>query len=308
MQHTLRHKIDIQGTGLHSGKAVHLSLKPAPSGHGVVFKRTDITGKNPLIPAKWDHVVDTRLCTVIGNSDGVTVGTIEHLMSALRGCGVDNVLVEVDAPEVPVMDGSAAPFVERIEEAGLQVQSMPRRAIRILKEITVRDGDKKVTLSPSAVPVFSGQIDFEHPDVGTQRHEVKLVNGNFKHDIADCRTFGFLAEVEAMQAAGLALGGSLENAVVLDESGVINPEGLRCADEFIRHKLLDAIGDLYLAGGPVLGAYEGIRGGHALNNKVLRALFADPSAYEIVDLFVDVDEADGHVYPEKPRASSVAIA
>ncbi len=308
MQHTLRTPITITGIGLHSGNPVTARLVPAAADEGIVFVRTDITGKDNVIPARWDHVVDTRLCTVIGNKDRVTVGTIEHLMAALRGCGVDNVRVEIDAPEVPIMDGSSAPFVAAIENAGKQVQSAPRRAIRVLKEITVTEGDKVVTLTPAAAPSFSGMIEYNHPDIGAQHYTLRMVNGNFKHDIADCRTFGFLRDVEALRAAGLARGGSLDNAIVLDDNGIMNEDGLRCADEFIRHKILDAVGDLYLAGGPILGAYDGQRAGHMMNNLVLRALFADPAAWEKVDLFVELDETESPPYPVKARASSVAVA
>lgn len=308
MQHTLKNTVTIEDIGLHSGVAVRIDIHPAATDHGIIFKRVDITDKDNVIPAKWDHVVDTRLCTVIGNKDGVTVGTIEHLMAALRGCGIDNVLVEVNAAEMPVMDGSSIHFVEQIELAGIQVQSQPRRAIRILKEVSYEEGDKKVTLSPSSIPIYSGQIDYDHPTIGTQRYEMKLINGNFKHDIADCRTFGLLSDVEMMKAAGLALGGSLDNAVVLDDNGVMNPEGVRCHDEFIRHKLLDAVGDMALAGGLVIGRYESLRGGHAMNNKALRALFADDSAWEMVDLFVEMEESDHWVYKMKPRKSKVSVA
>ncbi len=308
MQHTLRSPISITGIGLHTGKPVTAHLMPASADEGIVFVRTDVIGKDNVIPARWDNVVDTRLCTVIGNKDGVTVGTIEHLMAALRGCGVDNVRVEIDAPEVPIMDGSSAPFVTAIESAGKNVQASPRRAIRVLKDIVVKEGDKEVRLSPAAAPSFSGQIDYNHPDIGSQRYTLRMVNGNFRHDIADCRTFGFLKDVEAMRAVGLALGGSLDNAIVLDDNGIMNEDGLRCADEFIRHKILDAVGDLYLAGGPILGAYDGLRAGHMMNNALLRALFADPAAWEKVDLFVEIDETESPVYPVKDRASSVAVA
>lgn len=308
MQHTLKNKISIKGTGLHSGVSVKINLCPADPDHGIVFKRIDIEGKDNVIPAKWDNVVDTRLCTVIGNGDGVTVGTIEHLVAALRGCGVDNVLVEIDGPEVPIMDGSSVVFVEAIEEAGIQAQGQPRRAIRILKEVVYEEDDKKVILSPSDVPTFGGVIDYTNPVIGTQQYGIKLINGNFKHDLADCRTFCLYEDVEKMQANGLALGGSLDNAIVIDDSGVMNPEGLRCHDEFVRHKLLDAIGDMALAGGMILGAYESSKAGHALNNKALRALFADDSAWEMVDLYVDIDETDQWIYRTEPSNSNVVMA
>ena len=309
MQKTVKNTISIEGIGLHSGVTVHMSIHPASPDHGVTFKRVDITdGRDNVILARWDNVVDARLCTVIGNEAGVTVGTIEHVMAALRGCGVDNAIIEVDAPELPIMDGSSKEFVEKIEEVGTSVQSKPRRAIRILKEITYQEGDKTVRLSPSAIPVYAGTIQFDNQTIGTQSYEMKLVNGNFKHDMADCRTFCMLQDVEMMQANGLALGGSLDNAIVVDETGVMNEEGTRCQDEFIRHKLLDAVGDISLCGGLFIGRYESLKGGHEMNNKALRALFADDSAWEIVDMFVEVDEADSFVYEEKSRVSAVSVA
>ena len=299
MQRTLKKPANISDIGLHSGKMVNVTIHPAGTDHGVVFKRVDITDKDNMIPAKWDRVVDTRLCTVLGNDYGATVGTVEHLMAALRGCGIDNALVEIDAAEVPILDGSSDQFIKIFEEVGIQVQGLPRRAIRVLKEVTYTDGDRSVTLSPSHVPTYAGQIDYDNPVIGSQRHEIKLVNGNFKHDLADCRTFCLLDDVEKMQANGLALGGSLDNAVVVDGNGVLNEEGLRCQDEFIRHKLLDAIGDLALSGGLFLGHYEGIRSGHEMNNRALRALFADDTAWDVVDLYLEIDEVDNNLYKSK---------
>lgn len=307
MQQTLKNTIEMSGIGLHSGKTVSMHLVPAPADHGIVFKRTDLDiGKN-IIPATYDRVVDTRLCTLIANDYGARVGTIEHLMAALRGCGIDNVLVELDAAEVPVMDGSSIAFVEAIDAVGAKEQSAPRRAIKILKEIVVKDGDKQVRLSPSNVPVFAGRIDFHHADIGTQEYSLKLVNGNFRHDVADCRTFGFLKEAEMLRAMGLGLGGSLDNAIILNDDGVMNPDGLRCSDEFIRHKILDAVGDLYLAGGPILGQYDGFKAGHALNNAILHALFADASAWMPVDLHADIDESET-VHYTVPAPAKIARA
>lgn len=283
MQNTIQKEITTAGTGLHSGAAINLALKPAPAGHGIVFVRTDLQGDN-RIPALWDKVTDTRLCTVIANQSGASVGTIEHLMAALRGCAIDNILIELDGSEVPAMDGSSKPFVDMIDKAGIAAQNAPRRAIRILKEVTVEEGDKTVTLKPAEEFIFAGEINFDHPDIGRQRYEIKLLNGNFRHDLADSRTFGFFHEVEMMRKAGLARGGSLDNAIVLDKDKVMNPEGLRHSNEFIRHKLLDAIGDLYLAGAPILGAYEGVKAGHAMNNAVLRKLFAIKDAFEVIEL------------------------
>lgn len=284
-QQTLATSVEMEGVGLHSGRLVSLRLCPAKAGSGITFVRTDITEADncdPVIPARWDNVSDTRLCTVIANAHGISVGTVEHLMAALRGCGIDNARIELDGPEVPVMDGSSAPFIAAIDRAGIAVQNAPRTVIEILKEIEVKRGEKYVRLSPHNGFAFSGRIAFAHPDIGDQRYDITLLNGNFRHDIAEARTFGFLHEVRFMREQGLALGGSLENAVVLDEQKVLNSEGLRYEDEFIRHKLLDAIGDLYLAGAPVRGLYEGNCPGHALNNALLHALFADKSAYRIV--------------------------
>lgn len=289
-QNTIKAKTTVKGVGLHSGHQIRMDLCPAPENHGIVFVRTDIRQGDNVIPALWDYVVDTQLCTVIGNDQGVTVGTIEHVMSALRGCGVDNVRIEIDGPEVPVMDGSAMPFVEVIERVGLAQQFAPKRIIRVLKEVSVSENGKSVTLSPLEASGFAGEIEFDHADIGLQRFEMQLFNGNFKHDIAQARTFGFLHEVDYMRARGLALGGSLENAVVLDRTRVLNPEGLRFEDEFIRHKLLDAIGDLYLAGGPILGQYDGVKAGHALNNVILHELFSSPENWEYVEPVFDVTQ------------------
>lgn len=274
------------GVGLHSGQDINLAIKPAKADAGITFVRTDITDKNNEIPALWNQVADTQLCTVIANEDGVSVGTIEHLMSALRGCGVDNAIIELNGAEVPIMDGSAMPFVKVIDATGLEVQSAPRKIIKILKEVSVAYDGKRVTLKPANGYIFGGEIEFDHPEIGNQRFETQLVNGNFSHDIAEARTFGFLHEVEWMRSQGLAQGGSLDNAIVLDkEAGkILNEEGLRFSDEFIRHKLLDAIGDLYLAGMPILGAYDSVKAGHAINNEILHALFADQDAYEVVTL------------------------
>lgn len=303
MQHTLAKAIEIKGIGLHSGRDVRLVLRPAAADRGITFIRTDIRGKNNGIPALWNYVVDTQLCTVIGNADDVRVATIEHLMAALRGCGVDNVTAEIDGPEIPVMDGSAMPFVELIDAAGLAAQAAPRRVVKVLKEVVVEQDGKRVTLSPSDDSRFSGDIEFDHAGIGSQRYETKLLNGNFRHDIADARTFGFLREVEWMRQNGLGLGGSLDNAIVLNDQGVMNPGGLRHDDEFIRHKILDAIGDLYLAGGRIQGAYDGSKAGHAMNNAVLRKLFSMPDAWVMVD--VHGDDAGTPPSAQKTSESSV---
>ncbi|MFK7839303.1 MAG: UDP-3-O-acyl-N-acetylglucosamine deacetylase [Bdellovibrionales bacterium] len=286
MQKTVLSNITMSGVGLHSGQDINLSIKPAPANSGITFIRTDVTDKNNVIPALWNQVTETQLCTVIANEDGVKIGTIEHLMSALRGAGVDNATIELDGAEVPIMDGSAMPFLNVIENVGTETQNEARKVIKILKEVNVETDGKRVTLKPANGYVFSGEIEFNHPEIGNQAFTTQLVNGNFRHDIAEARTFGFLHEVEWMRSQGLAQGGSLDNAIVLDQEAgsIVNPDGLRFDDEFIRHKLLDAIGDLYLAGMPILGAYDGVKAGHAINNQILHALFADPASYEVVTL------------------------
>ena len=284
MQQTLNKKMTLAGIGLHSGKEITMHMIPAQEDHGIVFVRTDLPKGENVVPALWDSVVDTQLCTVIGNKFGATIGTIEHLMSALRGCGVDNLLIEINGSEVPAMDGSAMPFVKVIEESGVKEQSKPRRMIRVLKEVSVQDGDKRVTLKPDESCTFVGEINFEHGKIGNQRFGTQLVNGNFKHDIAEARTFGFFHEAEWLRSQGLGLGGSLDNAIILDTEGVMNPGGLRFSNEFIRHKLLDAIGDLYLAGGQILGLYDSEKAGHAINNAILHELFSDESNWEYTEV------------------------
>ncbi len=291
MQHTVSKTATLSGVGLHSGAETTLKIKSAPVHAGLSFIRTDVGDRDNVVPAKWDNVVDTRLCTVVGNADGVTVGTVEHLMAALRACGVDNAVVELDGPEVPIMDGSAEPFVKAVMKAGLKTQAAPRVAIKILKEVTVEDGDKRVTLKPAVGSKFKGKIDFAHPSIGTQTYELEMLNGQFLSEVSTARTFGFLQEVTALRAMGLALGGSMENAIVLDADKVMNEDGLRYADEFARHKVLDAVGDLYLAGAPIIGLYDGFKAGHALNNQILHKLFATPDAWTTMDLYIDIDAA-----------------
>jgi UDP-3-O-[3-hydroxymyristoyl] N-acetylglucosamine deacetylase len=262
-----------------------LSILPSLANSGIVFVRRDVTDRDNITPARYDHVIDTRLCTLIGNKDGVTVGTIEHLMAALASLSIDNAIIELDGPEVPIMDGSSEPFITAIRAVGVRAQTAPRRAIKILKEISITDGDKHVTLKPSVGSVYAVDIEFAHPSIGRQFYELDLFQGGFDDEIATARTFGFVHEVKALRAQGLALGGSLDNAIVLDQERVLNEDGLRFDNEFVRHKLLDAVGDIYLAGAPILGRYEGFKGGHALNNQILRAMFAAPDSYAIIDLF-----------------------
>jgi UDP-3-O-[3-hydroxymyristoyl] N-acetylglucosamine deacetylase len=275
-QKTLRSSVPCTGVGLHSGRKVTMTLKPAEPNAGVTFVRTDI---GVAIPGRWDHVVDTRLCTVVGNGDGVTIGTIEHLMAALSGLNVDNVIVEVDGPELPVMDGSSAPFVFLIECAGLLEQACARRAIRILKPVSATEDGWTVSLTPGNGFSVGVEIDYGRSAVGRQSLAMDLVSGAFKKELARARTFGFLDEVQELRAAGLARGGSLDNAIVISGDCILNEEGLRYTDEFVRHKMLDAVGDLYLAGAPIIGHFSGVRSGHAGNNRLLRTLFARSDAW-----------------------------
>lgn len=260
-----------------------MTLLPADVGTGIVFRRTDIAGDEGIIAASWKNVVDTRMATTIGNEGGAKISTIEHLMAALAGCGVDNAIVEINGPEVPVMDGSAAPFVFLVECAGLRHQDAPRRAIRIDRPITVGDNQKSLTLSPEETFSVSFEIDFDSSVVAQQRLSLKLVNGTFKTDIARARTFGFAHEVDALREAGLAQGGSLDNAVVISDGAVLNGDGLRYDDEFVRHKILDCVGDLYLAGAPIIGSVEAVRSGHTLNNRLLVELFTQDDAWSYVE-------------------------
>ena len=277
-ERTLLRSVNCVGVGLHSGRSVSLTLKPALAGTGIVFRRVDLAG-SPEIPARWDHVVDTAMCTTIGIDGGIRVGTVEHLMSAFAGCHVDNAIVEVDGPEVPVMDGSAQPFVFLIECAGMVDQDRQRTVIEILKPVKVEQGGKSAELLPSDTFSVDFEIDFASGAVARQSIRLELVNGTFNKEVARARTFGFAEDVEKLRAAGLALGGSLDNAVVVEGDKILNEGGLRYEDEFVRHKVLDAVGDLNLAGGEIRGAYRGARAGHQMTNLLLRALFADPSAY-----------------------------
>ncbi len=283
MQTTLAHPVAFDGVGLHSGRPARLRLLPAPAGHGLVFRRTDIdTGGR--VPARWDAVQQGELCTRVVNEAGVSVSTIEHVMAAVAGCGIHNLLLEIDGPEVPILDGSSAPFVAPILTAGLRRQDAPLRALRVLEPVEVRNGPAYARLEPAETLEIDFSIDFADAAIGRQAKRLSLANGTFVHELCDSRTFCRRADVEAMRARGLALGGTLENAVVVDGAEVLSPGGLRHADEAVRHKMLDALGDLALAGAPILGRYVGVRAGHALTNVLLRALFARPDAVRAVEV------------------------
>lgn len=293
MQTTVGHEISFQGVGLHSGRPVRLVIAPAPADHGIVFRRTDVQGVNPRIPALWDRVTPSKLCTLVENAEGVSVSTIEHVMAALVGAGVHNALIEIDGPEVPILDGSSAPFVEGIRAAGLRPLAGHLRAIRVLRPVEVREGEALARLEPASALEIDFAIDFADAAIGRQAKSLNMANGAFVRELMDSRTFCRQSDVEAMQANGLALGGSYENAVVYDGDKVLSPGGLRHADEAVRHKMLDALGDLALAGAPILGRYVGHRAGHAMTNRLLRALFAAPGAWE----WHDCTEAQAYSLP-----------
>lgn len=281
-QRTLKSLIRASGVGLHTGRKVRMTLRPAPADAGIVFRRVDLA--SPVeIPARAELVGEARLASTLVKGD-VKVHTVEHLMSAFGGLGVDNAFVDLDAPELPIMDGSASPFVLLIQQAGIEQQAMPKRFLRVKKFIEVNDGDKWARLEPYEGYRLSFSIDFRHPVIerSTQSVAVDFAETSYLKEIARARTFGFMHEVESLRESGLALGGGLENAVVLDEYRVLNADGLRFADEFIRHKLLDAVGDLYLLGKPLLGAFSAHKSGHALNNRLLRAALAEAGALELV--------------------------
>ena len=282
-QKTLADRVEIHGSGVHSAAPARIVISPAEADHGVVFLRTG-DGMDRLVEANWRNVRQTALCTVIGDRSGATIATIEHLMAALAGLGVDNALIEIDGPETPIMDGSAAQFVAAIDSVGLVTQARRRRFLKVLKSVYVEHGRCRAELKPAEQGFrVDVEIDFEGAAIGRQRRAFDVDPQTFRSEIAKARTFGFVADVKKLWAAGFALGSSLDNSVAIDGDRILNPEGLRYADEFVRHKALDAIGDLALAGAPMLGVYTAHRPGHALNASVLTALFSDRSNYEFVE-------------------------
>ena len=285
---TLKAAIGCVGVGVHSGRRVSLTLHPALPGAGIVFRRKDLGGLD--VAARWDNVVDTRLCTVLGHPDHpeVRIGTVEHVMAALAGCGIDDAVVELDGPEVPILDGSAAPFVFLIDCAGTLGRVARHEVLEVLRPIRVQEGNAWAELAPNGGGRFEGsfEINFNASAIGHQRCAERLTPHAFRTGLADARTFALAEDVEALRAAGLALGGNLTNAVVVEGDRVLNPGGLRRPDEFVRHKLLDAVGDLALAGAPLRARFTGFRSGHALNNRLLHNLFADRSAWRMVSAAV----------------------
>ncbi|MFG6178075.1 UDP-3-O-acyl-N-acetylglucosamine deacetylase [Halomonas sp. THAF12] len=281
-QRTLKNVIRATGVGLHSGKKVYLTLRPAPVDTGIVFVRTDLDPE-VQIPARAESVTDTTLCTAL-SKDGVKVATVEHLMSALAGLGIDNAYVDVSAPEVPIMDGSAGPFVFLIQSAGIAEQNAAKKFIRIKREVVVRDGDKEAVFLPHQGFKVSFAIDFDHPVFEDQKQNavVDFSTTSFVKEVSRARTFGFMRDLEHLRSNNLALGGSLDNAIVVDDYRIVNEGGLRYDDEFVKHKVLDAIGDLYQLGHSLIGEFRGVKSGHALNNQLCRALMENQDAWEIV--------------------------
>ena len=282
-QHTVGSPIAFTGVGIHSGRPVTVEVRPVPAGAGIAFLRCDETARDPLVPARAAAVVDTRLGTTIANGDGVSVATVEHLMAVFAGLEIDNAVVAIDGPEVPIMDGSSAPFVRALEQAGRQPQRARRQFIEVLTTIEVTEGNKCARLLPADGFEMAFEIAFDDPAIGRQRLDLRLDGASFRRELADCRTFGFRGDVDALRAAGLARGGTLDNVVVIDGGKVLNVGGLRRPDEFVRHKMLDALGDLYLLGAPIIGRYEGLYSGHALNNALARAVLDQPDAWRFAD-------------------------
>jgi UDP-3-O-[3-hydroxymyristoyl] N-acetylglucosamine deacetylase len=303
-QKTLRNSISCTGVGVHGGELVNMTLNPAPANTGVLFRRTDVPAENSDIPARFDTVTELVMCTTIANEAGVKVATIEHLMAALSGSGVDNIIVEIDGPEVPVMDGSSAPFIFLIECADTIELNEPRQYIKILKEVEVQDGGATAVLTPSDNVSVSFEIDFDNKRIGQQQCRVNLRSGAFKKELSRARTFGFLSELEQLKSMGLAKGGSLDNAIVLSGEDILNEEGLRYDDEFVRHKALDAVGDLYLAGAQIIGQFTGYRSGHALNNKLLHAVLSDKDAWCFTtEAPLRSSQVGGSYWPEQKAAA-----
>lgn len=282
-QQTLKNSIHCSGVALHSGAKVNMVLHPAEAGTGIVFRRTDAAGGTE-IQALWHNAIETPLCTTLVDSRSNQVATIEHLMSALSACGIDNAVIELNGPEVPIMDGSAAPFVFLIECAGVAVQDSPRRALRVLQEVVVAEPHRRASLAPGGSFSVGFEIDFGDTLIGRQEWFTEVTESSFKRDVARARTFGLAQDIEKMRAMGLARGGSLDNAIVVNGQEVLNEEGLRFHNEFVRHKVLDSIGDLYLAGAPIIGHFQGDRAGHALTLRLLQQLFTDEGAWEWVEM------------------------
>ncbi len=282
MQTTIAQKCIFKGVGLHSGKPATLAVHPAPVDHGIVFRRVDVKLGDNILPALWHGAEHSQLCTKLVNGSGASVSTIEHVMAALAGCGIHNAMIDVDGPEVPILDGSAIEFVRTFLSSGLRQQTVPVQVLKILKPVRVERGDAWAEFRPSDTPMMTFHIDFSDAAIGVQKKSLNLSNGSFVRELCASRTFCRFSEVDYMRKNGLALGGTFENAVVVDGDQILSPGGLRHSDEAVRHKMLDALGDIYLAGAPILGHYHGYKAGHTLTNVLLRALFADETAFSYV--------------------------
>ncbi|MEM9046170.1 MAG: UDP-3-O-acyl-N-acetylglucosamine deacetylase [Pseudomonadota bacterium] len=280
MYRTLVKPVVFEGVGLHGGQKAVAKVCPAEPGRGIYFMRTDLPCSDGVIEARYDLVSDTTLCTRLTNAEGASVSTVEHLMAALAGCGISDALIRIDGPEVPILDGSSMPFVTKFRRVGLTSTPGIRHAIRITNSIRVEKDGRRAALIPAVTPSLGVVISFADRAIGTQSYELDLTEGRFASELADCRTFCMLSDVEALRKIGLARGGGLENAIVVDKGRVLNPEGLRRPDEFVRHKILDAVGDLALAGAPIIGRYEGELTGHEMTNRLLHALYANPDDWE----------------------------
>jgi UDP-3-O-[3-hydroxymyristoyl] N-acetylglucosamine deacetylase len=303
LQRTIKTPAEITGVGLHSGADIKLRLRPADANTGIIFHRRE--GERVVaIKAIADNVIDTRLATVLGR-DGLSVSTVEHFLAALAACGVDNLHVDIDGPEIPILDGSAAPFVKLVEEAGIEGLEAARRFIAIRKPISLIEGEKRISIIPSRFSRITFDIAFEHKAIALQQYSMKFSTESFQREIAPARTFGFLHEVEYLKANGLARGGSLANAVVIDDDGVMNPEGLRYQDEFVRHKILDSFGDFSLLGAPMLGHIRAFKAGHDLNAKMVRKILASPDHWTYVEFSeAAMQEAQRH----NARAFAIDLA
>lgn len=281
-QKTIHSKISCNGVGLHSGANAKITLHPAQCDSGIIFRRNDMKLEHSMIKANYNNVIGTNLGTTLTNEFGAKVATVEHLMAAIWGCGIDNLIIDVDGPEIPIMDGSSEPFVFLIECAGIETQDKPRQIVEIIKKVRVEDGDKFVEVEPSREFAIDLHIDFDHNQIKNQTFDYHSTFSSFKNDVCRARTFCFKKEIEQLHQMGLAKGGSLDNAIVIEDDGITNKEGLRYSDELVRHKMLDFIGDIYLAGNYILGHFKASKAGHGINNKLLRTLFNYKEAWRIV--------------------------
>lgn len=301
LQRTIQNQVTCTSVGLHTGRKISMTVKPAGVNEGITFIRKDATGKKERIKAAIENVTDTTLATTIGNN-GSAISTIEHLLSALRGMGIDNAEIEIDGPEVPVMDGSALPFVNMIKSAGIREQDRGKQFLVIKKAVSVKDGEGWAELLPASRFKITYEIQFDHPLIGRQTYDLDLSEVAYEKEICFARTFGFLKDVEYLQARGLALGGSLQNAVVLDDQKIINKEGLRHPGEFVKHKILDAIGDLYLIGMPIMGHFKAFKSGHKLHFMLLKALLAQPENWQIIRYYENKSREEKYLSANQPVA------